>query len=169
VENFAAKAAAKAAGVRARVQGLTGVFNLLAQQHKEAATLLARVKSADEPEKRRELWLHVRSELICHERAELSTVYPVIGENELIADISKRHEQDAQALEAAIADIDALGFDSNRWADSIESLMQLVMQHVHEEEQEFFPRAQDTLGKEAAHALERPFVAFQQRCKEQLG
>jgi hypothetical protein len=169
VENFAAKTAGKAAGLRARAQGLVGVFNLLAQQHKQAAILLGRTKAANEPAKRRELWSEVRCELICHERAELSTVYPVIEENPLSADIARQHADESVELESAIARIDALGYESSEWETSLESLIQLVTQHVEREEQEFFPRAQDTIGKEATTALERPFVAAQDQCKRQLG
>jgi len=169
VENIAAKTAGKAAGLRARVQGLVGVFNVLAQQHKQAATLLARAKQADSPEKRRELWSEVRNELICHERAELGTVYPVIEENPMCSDISRQHAEGARELESAIASIDALGYDSTLWTDSLQSLSNLLQQHIEQEEQEFFPRAQDTIGKEAAHALERPFLAAAAQCKNQLG
>jgi hypothetical protein len=168
VETIAAKTAGKAAGVRARVQGLVGVFNVLAQQHQQAASLLARAKKADNPEKRRELWSEVRCELICHERAELGTVYPVIEENPMCADISRAHAEGARELESAISSIDALGYDSALWQDSVQSLIQLIEQHVQQEEQEFFPRAQDTIGKEAAHALERPFLAAVAQCKTQL-
>jgi len=169
VENFAAKTAGKAAGLRARAQGLIGVFNILAQQHKEAGILLSRTKSANEPEKRRELWSQVRRELICHERAELGTVYPVIEENPLSADIARQHADEAMELESAIARIDALGYESNAWEDSVQSLIELVKQHVQREEHEFFPRAQDTIGKEATTALEGPFLAAQEQCRSQVG
>jgi len=141
---------------------------VLAQQHKEAASLLTRAKQADNPEKRRELWSAVRRELICHERAELGTVYPVIEENPLSADISRQHAEGARELESAIAGIDALGYESARWQDSLQNLLAVVEQHVEQEEGEFFPRAQETIGKEAAHALERPFMAAIAQCKSEL-
>jgi len=130
--------------------------------------LLARTKQADHPDKRRALWSQVRCELICHERAELATVYPVIEENPMSADIARSHADSARDLEAAIASVDALGYDSGEWKNTVQSLIQLVEQHVEQEEKEFFPRAQDTIGKEAAHALERPFLAAQQQCMSQM-
>ena len=169
VEDLAAKTAGKVAGLRARAHGLVGVFNVLVQQHKQAASLLAAAHQAQRPEKRRALWSEVRRELICHERAELSTVYPVIEENPMCADISRQHADGARGLEAAIAEIDAIGFDSSRWQDSLQGLISLVQMHVQQEEEEFFPRAQDTMGKEAAHSLERPFLKAVEHCKTQLG
>jgi hypothetical protein len=168
VENFAAKTAGKAAGLRARAQGLVGVFNVLAQQHEQAASLLARAKHASDPAKRRDLWAQVRCELICHERAELSTVYPVLEENPSSADIARDHADSAGDLEAAMASIDALGYESSSWESSLNSLIQLVQRHVQQEEKEFFPRAQGIIGKEAAHALERPFLAAQEQCRAQM-
>ena len=84
------------------------------------------------------------------------------------ADIARAHADSARDLEAAIANVDALGYDSDGWESSLSSLIQLVQQHVEHEEKEFFPRAQDTIGKEAAHALERPFLAAQQQCMSQM-
>lgn len=168
VETFAAKTAGKAAGLRARAQGLVGVFNVLAQQHEQAASLLSRAQHADDPAKRRDLWLQVRCELICHERAELTTVYPVIEENPASADIARDHAESARELEAAMANVDALGYESSSWESSLQSVIDLVQRHVEQEEKEFFPRAQDTIGKDAAHALERPFLAAQQQCMSQM-
>lgn len=164
VQNVAAKAAGKAAGVRARVRGLTGVFNLLAQQHKEAALLLERTKQASDPEERREHWLAVRRELICHERAELTTVYPALHEVDELTGIETSHANDAEQLESAMSRIDLAGFATSRWPDLLEDLIQLVKRHAEMEEQEFFPRAQDALGKDAADALEGPFRAAHQQC-----
>ena len=68
------KVAAKidmAAGVQARVQGLTGVFAKLAEQHHEAVTLLSIAASTDDLATRSELWRQVREALLSHEQAEL--------------------------------------------------------------------------------------------------
>jgi hypothetical protein len=168
VENFAAKTAGKAAGLRARAQGLVGVFNVLAQQHEQAASLLSRARHANDPAKRRDLWSQVRCDLICHERAELSTLYPVMEENPKSADIARDHADSARDLEAAIAGIDALGYDSDSWESALMGLIQLVQRHVEQEEKQFFPRAQEIIGKDAAHALERPLLAAQEQCRSQM-
>jgi hypothetical protein len=171
VENFAAKTAGKAARLRARARGLTGVFQLLAQQHKEAASMLKRAKQASEPEQRREHWLEVRRELICHERAELVTVYPVLHENEKLAaaGIEREHADDAEKLEAAMSRVDTAGFETSRWPDLLEDLIQLVERHAEQEENDFFPRAQEAIGKDAAAALEGPFQAARAQCLSPLG
>lgn len=168
LETVAAKAAAKAANISARTQGLTGVFAKLAEQHQEAAVLLKRAASADDVEKRRDLWTTVREELLSHERAERQVVYPALEGHPDLQDIVQRHNEEAHTLEAAIAEIDAGGCASPSWQAQLQRLTALVQKHVDEEEGEFFPRAQDTLGKDTARDLDGPFMAAKERVMESL-
>jgi hypothetical protein len=161
------RGAGKAAAVRARANGLTGVFNQLAQEHAEAASLLQHAKAADDPEKREALWNEVRSEILAHERAEFAILYPILDETPETTAIPRLHARGAQLLETAIAAIDALGYDSAEWEASLENLISIVEAHVHEEETEFFPRALRQLGKKAAIALEPTFKVAKERFKEE--
>lgn len=163
IENVMAKGAGKIAAVEARAKGLKGVFTKLAEQHREAATLLARADSATDPEKRRDLWREIKKQLISHERAELTEVYPPLSAYDSTRDIVARHGQEANELETTIQQIDAMNFDTPAWKPAIERLTALVKQHVAEEEGEFFPRAQEALGDEAAKQLEEPFMRAKQR------
>jgi hypothetical protein len=167
LDTISAKGAGKAAAVRARANGLTGVFNLLAQEHAEAASLLQHAKAADDPEKREGLWNEVRSELLSHERAELGIVYPILDETPETTAIPRLHAQRAQLLETAIAAIDSLGYDSAEWEASLENLISIIAAHVHEEETEFFPRALRQIGKKAASDLEPTFKVARERFKEE--
>jgi hypothetical protein len=169
LEKVAAKSAGKVAAVSARAKGLTGVFNKLAEQHKEAATLLKRAEKTDDPAKREDLWTTVRRELLSHERGELRVVYPVLAQNAATRDIAQRHSEEAQTLESTISQIDTAGYESRNWSTSIRQLITLVEQHVEEEESEFFPRAQDAIGKGAADDLEERFMAAKEREMEALG
>jgi hemerythrin superfamily protein len=163
IENVIAKGAGKVAAIEARAKGLKGVFTKLAEQHREAATLLSRAESTTDVEKRRDLWREIKKQLISHERAELSEIYPMLSAYEATRDIVGRHGQEAQVLETTIRQIDAMSFDTPAWKTSIERLITLVKQHVAEEEGEFFPRAQQALGEEAVKQLEEPFMRAKQR------
>jgi hypothetical protein len=168
IEELAAKTAGKVGAVAARAKGLTGVFNKLAEQHKEAATMLKRLSLVDDVSKRQDLWSSVRRELLAHERAELAAVYPVIEQHEATRDIADRHGQQADTLEAAIGEIDIVGCDSPNFKPLVERLITLVKLHVEEEENEFFPRAQEALGKEGVNDLEGPFMGARERILESI-
>jgi hemerythrin superfamily protein len=168
IEKVAAKGAAKVAAVGARAKGLTGVFNKLAEQHKEAAVLLKRAEGTDDPAKRADLWTTIRRELLSHERAELATVYPALKQEPATRDIPQHHNEEVPELEAAIREVDLAGFDSPNWKPLIGRLRALVVEHAEEEENEFFPRAEEALGKEATAELEGRFLDAKKRAADAI-
>jgi len=168
IENMAAKGAGKVAAVGARAKGLTGVFNKLAEQHEQAAVLLKRAEGTNDPKKRADLWQTIRRELLSHERAELNTVYPALKKDPATSDIPQHHNAEVPELEAAIAEIDRAGFDAPNWNTLVENLRNLVQHHAREEENEFFPRAEEALGKKAAADLEDRFDAAKERAEKSL-
>lgn len=168
VEKVVAKGAAKAAAVGARAKGLTGVFNKLAEQHQEASMLLKRAESVDDPAKREDLWRTIRRELLSHEKAEMTTVYPALKQDASVSDIPRHHNAEVPDLEAAIRDIDAAGFNAPNWKALIQKLSMLVQHHADEEENVLFPRAEQAIGKQAASDLEEPYLAAKERVAESL-
>jgi hemerythrin superfamily protein len=168
MEQLAAKSAGIAGAIAARVKGLNGVFTKLAEQHREASLMLKRLATVDDVSKRQDLWSTVRRELLSHERAELATVYPVLQQHAAARDIALRHAQEADTLEAAIGEIDIVGYDAPTFKPLVEHLITLLMHHVEEEENEFFPRAQEVLGKERVEELEAPFLAAKERIMENI-
>jgi hypothetical protein len=168
IEQLTAKVAGKAGAVSARAKGLTGVFNKLAEQHKEVAALLKRAEVTSDPEKRRDLWRTIRVELMSHEQGELREVYPAFDRHVSLRDIVEEHADDADLLETTIKELDEIDAASEAWPVTLKRLVAAVQRHVEEEEGEFFPRAQDVLGKKETSALEERFVAAQESVKKQL-
>jgi hypothetical protein len=59
---------------KAKIKGLTGVFERLSREHGEVMALLLRVKASSHPEVRAELFPKIRAELLSHEKGELLEV-----------------------------------------------------------------------------------------------
>ncbi len=169
IKNIAAKGAGKAGAAQAMAKGLSGVFVTLAEQHHEVSTLLSRAAAAEDAEKRRDLWTEIKKQLVSHERAELTTVYPALGGDSRTEDIVRLHAEEAEELERAINQIDALSFDSPDWQRQVQHLTKLVKRHASEEEGEFFSRAQEVLGKDGAKRLEKPFMSTKEREMSSIG
>lgn len=169
VEHVKAKVAGMAGAVEARMKGLKGVFRKLSEQHHEVSSLLATAVETDDYTKRAALWADIRRELVSHEQAELLQVYPVIEEHEITKDIGHRHTESAGELEAAVRELDGLGFQSDAWRAGAERLLVIVREHARVEEEEFFPRAQEALGEQVAQALEPSFTRAKALAAERLG
>lgn len=153
IGNAASKTMGAVKDAKATLKGLSGVFKLLMEEHGKVGALLKRVKSSSSPTVRAELWPTIRTELLTHETGEVNAVYPVLAQYPETASITTTHSREANELQRAIGAVDALPFDDDTWQFTFERLVDLVMKHVDEEEGEFFPMAQKTIGKERAETL----------------
>ena len=169
IEKAAAKVAGKTANVQARFKGLKGVFAKLAEQHHEAGALLASAEGAEDFTKRSDLWRVIRKELMSHEQAELQEIYPVIEGYAQTRDLALRHAGHASELETLIQQVDSTAVQSDEWLPALRRLIAKVKEHVEKEENDFFPRAQETLGDDRVKKLEEPFLSAQERVKQRIG
>jgi len=161
VDSMIAKGTGVMKGLGARMHGLQGVFRTLAEQHGEVAALLKRVQGDDQ--KRAELWPKIRQELMSHEQAELREVYPALRERVETRALADHHDREAGELSVLIGQLDATPPSSSEWGALFDQLVTRVEHHVHEEEHDIFPRAQDVIGVERAKQLEPRFLAAKQQ------
>jgi hemerythrin superfamily protein len=143
------------------VRPLTGVFEVLAEQHREALDLLRRAGSVSAAEKRRQLWTEARRRLLSHERAEEQVVYAMLEGHEEVASVLEQHGDQAVELELAIAELDSTDEASDDWIGRIRDVMAMLDDHVRDEETDFFQRAQQLLGENTARELEEPYANAQ--------
>lgn len=157
-EEMVSKGAGAAGAAAARIKGLSGVFVTLSEEHRAARTLLQRALASGDAAKRADLWGRLRRELLAHERAELQEIYPLLqGARGQAQAIPLKHGEQALVLEACVEDVERASFESSEWHDALERLAQALDQHTHEEEAEFFPRAQEALGKDMAKDLDERY------------
>lgn len=165
MDQLISKGAGKAHEIKARSQGLIGVFETLAEQHGEAGSLLKRLKA--DPSKRESLWPTIRAALVAHEQGELREVYPAMREYSELLPFAERHEGEASQLSTLIDHIDGLETSSPRFTDLLNKLIGLVEAHVAEEEGQIFPKAIEVMGEARAKELEPKFVATATQIKKQ--
>jgi hypothetical protein len=169
IEEAVTKGAGKVKAATARVKGLKGIFNHLAEEHAQAGALLKMALSASDADKQQDLWSELRLELLSHERAEVAEVYPALERFPKMRSMLETHEAEAQKLEAAIAELDRTPYATETWHRRLHSLEQLINKHVDEEENEFFPAAQEQLDQSTVADLEPRFERAKQAAKTGLG
>ena len=146
----------KVKAVKARLSGLVGVFQTLAEQHGEVTALLERAKTSDE--KFTELWPTNRRELLSHEKAEMREVYPVLRARDATRQLAEHHDAEAAKLEQLIANVDELAVASPARRELFQQLIDTVIEHAHEDETDIFPKAQEAIGKSQAEDLNAKFL-----------
>lgn len=158
-EQVTAKAAEKFGAATATLKGLDGVFAQLVGEHREAATLIKRIKSTKEMAKRRDLWKELSAVLTAHERAEVQEVYKALEHYGSLNDLIAEHAHQAHRLEEVITELTLVPLEDEAWPRIFERLAATVTQHVEEEESDFFPRIQGVIGTTRAEELEAPYLA----------
>jgi hemerythrin superfamily protein len=142
-----------ASAVKPTGQGLSGVFEQLAREHHAVKALLLRVKESPDVEVRRELFPRIRSELLSHEKAELKEVYPAFKQHAELEGMALAHDAEAEELEELIEELSGLAYDDGAWESRFAELVEVVLDHVEEEEGEYFPAATRLLGSAEADRL----------------
>jgi len=150
--------------LKARVAGLTGVWRTLAEQHGEVAMLMERAKTSDE--KFTELWPTIKRELLSHEKAEVREVYPTLRTSPETRALADHHDAEANQLEHLIKTIDELAIGAQDRRDTFQKLLDTVLHHAKEEENEIFPKAQEAFGKEVAERLDASFKRVKKQVAE---
>jgi hemerythrin-like domain-containing protein len=168
IEEAMSKAAGKVKAATARVKGLTGVFNHLAEEHAQATSLLKLTKAASDPSKQGELWSALRKEILAHERAELLHVYPVLERHEATRDMAERHREEAAELELALANVGRSNVGTAQWFERFAHLEEVVKKHIEEEEQQLFPLAQSTVDRATSDDLRSRFESTKMSLMESL-
>lgn len=159
VEKIASEVMGAVKSAKASFEHLTGVFKELTREHGEVSALLSRVKMTSDPEVRRNLFPTIREKLLAHEKGELSEVYPVFRRYPELAPFAEQHEREAGALERMLEQLSVTGYAEPAWANTFKELVSAVQSHVKEEENEFFPAASKTLGKEMTEEMKTRYLA----------
>lgn len=167
VEELASKAMGAAKVGKATLEGLTGIFKKLAQEHGEVSALLLRVKSSSDPTVRAELFPKIRKELLSHERGEMTVLYPVYREYPETEGIADIHDREAGELEKMISTVVATEYQDPEWETRFDALVDLVKRHVAEEENDFFLKGQKVLG-DRAKPLEKQFIEVKESTLKSL-
>jgi hemerythrin superfamily protein len=141
--------------LKSRLDGLDGVFKALAEQHAELLSMMKRLQN--HPEMKPELWPEIRRELLSHERAEAKELYPVLRRYPQTQALADQHALEATEIESMIAELDT---DIDDWQVFYAELVDTVIDHADQEENEIFPRAQAAIGEGAAKDLESRFLAM---------
>lgn len=158
MDTLVSKTKGVAKGVKARIDGLHGVFATLAKQHGEAASLLDAVVS--DKSKREDLWPTIRETLLAHEKSEMQELYPVLRSLPETTRLAERHDAEAKEMETMIERLDAMNIQSAEWGVLFERLADTVKYHaVQEEEKRIFPVAQDAIGETRAKEIDEKFQA----------
>jgi hypothetical protein len=120
------------------------------------------------PSGRREGWLSVRGDLLAHERAEHQVIYGRLEDQPAAHPLVEQHRLQADELETAIAELDAVDPAAERWLEKLDDLLAMLDDHVRDEEHDFFPVALALIGERGANDLDFELTRVQRELRHAL-
>lgn len=125
--------------------------DFLKTQHREVEELYTAFESAGENEKEA-IGKQILTALTVHAEIEEELYYPeleAVGETELADEYRAEHA----AVKAQILRLATKDADDEEYAPSMKALMESVLMHVQEEEEEGFPMVEQLVGMERLQEL----------------
>jgi hemerythrin superfamily protein len=135
------------------------LFQVLIKQHREVDGMLTKLAELDHAGSRQSLFRVLVQQLMSHAKAEEKTFYAALARAGEKRD-ARHAKHEHREVEAAIAKVEAVGFDDDSaWRSAIQNLTETVQHHVEEEESEIFQTALDSMSTDELDALAERFQA----------
>jgi hemerythrin-like domain-containing protein len=134
-------------------------IDLLESQHREVERLFAAFEKASAA-KRRDIFLQIADKMAVHATIEEKHFYPA-AKSEETEDLLAEAVQEHLSVKRIIADL-LEDDDEDTLEAKVAVLKDQIEQHVEEEENELFPRVEDTLDATSLDALEQEMLATQE-------
>jgi len=135
---------------------MADIYEILADDHRQAEELFVAIDDAELPE-RGPLLEQLRAELLRHAEAEKQVFYRRLAAHPDAAAVVGESLEDHAEIERMLDDLVAMDPASPDWLDMVHELQDSVQAHVAEEEDELFPLARDVLRAAEAERMVRAF------------
>lgn len=115
------------------------VLKFLSDEHDEAKAVFKKLEAA-EGAAAAKLWKQLSSMLSLHEEMEETLLYPQLKKEEATSDIVLESYQEHHVMDLLMEEINQLKPSAEEWAPKIKVLQENTEHHIHEEEDELFPK-----------------------------
>lgn len=128
-------------------------FQLLRNDHQKALQVFKKLMSATEISNRDRLFAELKQELEVHAEIEEQIFYPALRSARETASLVKESLHEHDTVKQLLQKLDTTDHGSPQWTASLNMLKKNVEHHVHEEEEEMFPKAQEVLSMDTLEEL----------------
>jgi hemerythrin superfamily protein len=128
-------------------------IDLIEQDHREVETLFNRIQAAGTTAEREQIGRQIIRELSIHAAVEEQLLYPVARRYVPSADLVEHGIDEHQELKQQLCRLDGMPADSPEYLTGFQKAMEMVQEHVGEEEREILPPIRRALSEEQLGVL----------------
>ena len=128
------------------------LYDMLREDHREVSRMLGELESITR-KRRKALFLEVQDKVKLHFLVEEKHFYPALTHTGVAHDITLEAYEEHRLVELLLEELDDMNAESDEWVARLKVLKENIERHVREEEDEMFPRAQQSLSEEQAQQI----------------
>ncbi len=166
-------AAAAATGVIGSVVSQTSdkqdmnVQDLIRADHAKVNTLFTQIGATDDPQKIQEYFGQMYKDLMVHSEAEEQVVYPAVKPFYGASDTQELYDEQAQ-LKQMLDEAKALDPSSSQFKDKVKQIMDVVGDHVRQEESTMFAAIRDNMSSAQSEQLATQFKSAKSQLQDKM-
>lgn len=128
------------------------IFQSLAEEHRRIARLLEQLLQTQDTDDRTRLLSDLHEELEIHARLEKELLYPALRQGDGVDPMIEESLSEHEAMLSLASAIEG-GDQSEQWTSTLEKIKGHLDHHIHEEENQLFPKARTVLPADQQEKL----------------
>ena len=143
------------------------VQDVIRLDHNKVNVLFAEIMQSDDPQKVQEYFGQLYKDLSAHAEAEEQVVYPAVKPFYGDHDTKELYDEQAE-MKQMLDQIKALSPSSSEFKDKVQQLMDVVMDHVRQEENTMFAAIRDNMNSDQSEQLATQFKSAKSQIQEKM-
>ncbi|MDF5714635.1 MAG: hemerythrin domain-containing protein [Rhizonema sp. NSF051] len=144
------------------------VQDVIRLDHGKVNTLFTELLASNDPQKIQEYFGQIYKDLSVHAEAEEQVVYPKVRPFYGQHDTQELYDEQAE-MKRMLDEIKAINPSSSQFKDKIKQLMDVVGDHIRQEESSMFAAIRNNLSTEQSEQLATEFKAAKVKLQEKMG
>ena len=142
-----------------------GIRDIIRMDHAKVNTLFGEIQNTDDPQKIQEYFGQIYKDLSAHSEAEEQVVYPAV--RKYYEETQELYDEQAE-MKQMLDQIKSISPSSPQFKDQVKQLMQAVMDHVNQEENDMFPKLRDNFSDEQQQQMATEFKSAKSQIQDKM-
>ena len=139
-------------------------LELLKTDHKKVKELFKKAEANKNEKQQKQLFEQIKTELETHTHIEETVFYPAIAKNDELKDMVLESLEEHKQVKTLLREMENLTSDSEKFEPKLKVLIENVLHHaVEEEEEKMFPKIRKLIGQAALDQLGQELEAAKKR------
>jgi hemerythrin superfamily protein len=143
------------------------IRDIIRMDHAKTNTLFTEIGASNDPQKIQEYFGQLYKDLTAHAKAEEQVVYPAVRGFYGDGDTQELYDEQAQ-MQRMLDEIKALSPASSEFKDKVKQLMDVVGDHIRQEESTMFSAMGDNLSHEQEKQLATQFKTAKSQLQQEM-